>query len=58
MSEKIVKSVVNLSRTLNKIPCSLGMSDIFNCEQQAKMLGIFVLCDAYYMNVNEKKKGI
>ena len=58
MSEKIVKSVVNLSRTLNKIPCSLGMSDIFNCEQQAKMLGIFVLCDAYYMNVKNATKEV
>ncbi len=51
MSEKIAKGIVNISRTLGKIPCSFGLSDIFPCEEQAKMLGIFSLCDAYYMGI-------
>ena len=40
---------MNISRTLGKIPCSLGISDVFPCEEQAKMLGILSLCDAHYM---------
>lgn len=50
MGKKIAKAIVNISRSLRKIPCSLGLSDIFPCEEQAKMLGIFTLCDAYYFN--------
>ncbi len=49
MGEKIARGIVNISRTLGKIPCSLGISDVFPCEEQAKMLGILSLCDAYYM---------
>ena len=47
MGKKIADGIVNISRTLGKIPCSLGISDIFPCEEQAKMLGIFILLDAY-----------
>ena len=57
MSKKIVSCIKNISCTLGKIPCSLGLSNILPCEQQAKMLGIFVLCDAYYSgvkNIDEK----
>lgn len=48
MGEKIAKAIVNISRTLGKIPCSFGLSDVFPCEEQAKMLGVLTLCDAYY----------
>lgn len=51
MGEKIVKGIVNISRMLGKIPCSFGLSDVFPCEEQAKMLGILTLCDAYHMGV-------
>ncbi|MBO5069176.1 MAG: glycoside hydrolase family 92 protein [Roseburia sp.] len=51
MSEKIAKTIINMSRTLGKIPCSLGISDTFSCEEQAKMLGILTLCDAYYSGI-------
>lgn len=52
MSKKIAVGIVNISRTLGKIPCSLGLTNIFPCEMQAKMLGIFALCDAYYAGVD------
>ena len=48
MGEKIVKSIVNISRTLGKIPCSLGLTDMLTNEAQAKMIGILTLCDAWY----------
>lgn len=51
MSGKIAKGIVNISRTLGKIPCSFGLSNVFPCEEQAKMLGILSLCDAYYMGI-------
>ena len=51
MGERIVASIENISKTLGRIPCSFGLSDIFPCEEQAKMLGIFTLCDAYHMGV-------
>lgn len=54
MGEELVKGIVNISRTMGKIPCSLGLTDIFPCEEQAKMLGIFALIDAYYSGI----KGI
>ena len=49
MGEKLANGIVNISRTLGKIPCSFGLSDVFPCETQAKMLGVLSLCDAYYM---------
>ncbi len=51
MSQKIVRGIINISRALGKIPCSIGLTNIFPCEMQAKMLGIFALCDAYYAGV-------
>lgn len=54
MGKKIADCIVNISRTLNKIPCSFGMSEIFPCEEQAKMLGIYVLLDAYYAGLISK----
>lgn len=51
MGEKMVNGIVNISRTLGKIPCSFGLCDVFPCEQQAKMLGVLSLCDAYHMGV-------
>jgi len=52
MGEKIAKGIVNVSRTLGKIPCSFGLSNVFPCEEQAKMLGVLSLCDAYCMGNN------
>lgn len=54
VGRKIADGVVNISRTLGKIPCSFGLSDMFPCEKQAKMLGIIALCDAYYAGLCEK----
>ena len=51
MSEKVAKCLLNISRTFGKIPCSLGITDVFPCEEQAKMLGILTLIDAFYMGV-------
>ncbi len=51
MSEKLVSTVKSISKAWNKIPCSFGLSEIFPCEEQAKMLGIFLLLDAYSMGV-------
>ena len=53
MGEKLVKGIVNISRTLGKIPCSFGLSNVFPCEEQAKMLGVLSLCDAYHMGFAE-----
>lgn len=52
MGRKMVAGIANISRTLEKIPCSFGLSDVFPCEEQAKMLGIYALCDAYHMGVD------
>ena len=51
MGQKIVAGIAGVSRTLGRIPCSFGLTDIFPCEEQAKMLGIYALCDAYHMGV-------
>ena len=48
----VAMTIQNISRTMKKIPCSFGLSDIFPCEEQAKMLGVLSLCDAYYMGVD------
>ena len=46
--EKITKSIVNISRTLEKIPCCFGLTSMLVAENQAKMLGILTLCEGYY----------
>ncbi|MBQ9150963.1 MAG: glycoside hydrolase family 92 protein [Clostridia bacterium] len=51
MGQKVAKGIIHISRTLGKIPCSFGLSDVFPCEEQAKMLGIYALCDAYHMGI-------
>ncbi len=51
MGEKVAKGIINISKTLGKIPCSFGITDIFPCENQAKMLGVLSLCDAYHLDV-------
>ena len=56
MGKKVADCIVNISRTMQKIPCSLGMSDIFPCEEQAKMLGVLVLLDAYYNGLISKEE--
>ncbi len=54
MGKKISDTIINISRTFNKMPCSLGISDIFPCEEQAKMLGIYTLLDAFYAGLCDK----
>ncbi len=51
MGSKLARGLVNISRTLGKIPCSFGTADVFPCEEQAKMLGVLSLCDAYHMGL-------
>lgn len=46
--KKITDSLINISRTLGKIPCSFALTEKFPCENQAKMLGIITLCEACY----------
>lgn len=58
MGQKLVQGIVNISRTLGKIPCSFGLSDLFPCEEQAKMLGVYALCDAYHMWVDGATVGL
>lgn len=53
MSTKMVNAIKNISRTFGKIPANFGLSDVFPCEMQAKMLGVLTLVDAYYMGVRE-----
>lgn len=53
--EKIAKAIKNISETLGKISCSFALTDKFPCEQQAKMLGIITLCDAYFMGLCDKR---
>lgn len=58
MGEKIVKAIGNVSRTLGKIPCSLGLTSLFPAEEQAKMLGIIALCDAHHMGIAAADKEL
>ena len=51
MGAQIAKSIINISRTFGKIPCSFGITEIFPCEEQAKMLGVLSLCDAYHYGI-------
>lgn len=51
MGEKLTKGIINVSRSLGKIPCSFGTSDVFPCEEQAKMLGITALTDAHHFGI-------
>lgn len=53
MGGKLANGLVNISRALGKIPCSFGLTNRFPCEEQAKMLGILALCDAYHLQVPE-----
>jgi len=52
MGERLVSGIINISRTFGKIPCSIGLSDIFPTEEQGKMFGIITLCDAFHFGVN------
>jgi len=51
ISSTVAKGIINISRTHKKILCSIGLTDIFPCESQAKMLGIISLCDALYFGI-------
>ena len=57
MGDKIARGIVNISKTLGRLPCSFGLSNIFPCEEQAKMLGVLSLCDAYHMGVKSATVG-
>ncbi len=58
MGNKIVKALKNISESFGKICCSFGTSEIFPCEEQAKMLGILSLIDAYYSGVEAASEEI
>ena len=58
MGDKVARCIVNMSRSLGKIPCSLGLTDIFSCEEQAKMLGVISLCDAYHLTIPSVTKEV
>ncbi|MBO5285451.1 MAG: glycoside hydrolase family 92 protein [Clostridia bacterium] len=49
--DKSVNAILNISDTLKKIPCSIGLTDKLCCEEQAKMLALYVLLDAYNYGV-------
>lgn len=51
MGDKIVKAIVNISRTHGKLLGAFSLADIYIGEDQACMLGIYVLCDAYYRGI-------
>lgn len=51
MSEKLVAAIINISKTLGKVPCAFDLTTVSNCEEQAKMLAAYCLCDAYYCGV-------
>lgn len=51
MGKKAAKGIVSISRALNRISCSFGLSTILPAEEQAKMLGVISLCDAYYAHL-------
>ena len=52
MGKKVVAAIKNISKKLDRIPNNLGLSNKFTCEEQAKMLGIYALCDAYYAGIS------
>lgn len=58
MGERIVRGILNISRTIGKICCSFGLSDKLPCEEQAKMLGVITLVDAYRMGVRGVDKSV
>lgn len=55
MGKKIAAGLENISKTRGMIPCSFGLADVFPCEEQAKMLGIYALCDAYHCGLTDEK---
>ncbi|MBQ7901391.1 MAG: glycoside hydrolase family 92 protein, partial [Clostridia bacterium] len=48
MGQKLAAAIENISKTNGRINCSFGLSNIYPCEEQAKMLGIMALCDGYH----------
>ncbi len=53
MGKKVAKALTNISETMGKICCSFGITEFFPCENQAKMLGIITLCDAYHFGLTD-----
>lgn len=58
MAEKIVRGIINISRTMGRICCSFSLSDLLPAEMQAKMLGVLTLVDAYRMGVRGVDKSV
>ncbi len=56
MAEKIARAVVNTSKTLGRVPCSIVLANRFPCEEQAKMLGVMTLLNAYHYGIKGADK--
>lgn len=54
MGKKVANALANISKTLGQINCSFGITEFFPCENQAKLLGIHSLCDAYYAGLTDE----
>lgn len=54
IGKKVADSIKNVSETLGRINCSFGLTSLFPCEGQAKLLGIHSLCDAYYAGLTDE----
>ncbi len=57
MGEKIAKAIINTSETLGRVPCSIVLADKFPCEEQAKMLGVITLLNAYHYGIKAATKA-
>lgn len=49
----LTKGVINISETIGMIPSPFCMTAMEFDDVQAKMLGIYLLCDAYYYGIDE-----
>ncbi len=56
MGEKITKALINTSKTIGRIPCSVVLANQFPCEEQAKMLGIITLLNAHHYGIKGATK--
>lgn len=51
MGERIAAAVVNVSRSLGMLPVSFDLTSKRPCEEQAKMLAVCGLCEAFHYGV-------
>lgn len=51
MGEKLAKALINISETMGHVPNSFDMTNVETCEDQAKLLAGYCLCDAYHSGV-------